>query len=68
MVDYFDLCADGYLFFKEGYIHREVWRSWCRGMLWYLRLNHFHDIWTDEMEADSHYGLTLEKIKKGAGL
>jgi len=33
IVDYFSLCAEEYLFFTEGYIHRAAWRSWCAGML-----------------------------------
>ena len=33
IVDYCNLCAEEYLFFSEGYIHREAWRSWCCGML-----------------------------------
>ena len=28
IVDYFNLCAEEYLFFSEGYIHRAAWRSW----------------------------------------
>src|SRR5258706_8531108 len=29
VVDYCNLCAEEYLFFSEGYIHQQVWRSWC---------------------------------------
>jgi hypothetical protein len=34
VLDYFNLCAEEYLFYKEGYIYPEVWTAWCRGMLW----------------------------------
>lgn len=30
--DYFNICSEEYLFYKEGRIHNEVWGSWCRGM------------------------------------
>jgi len=66
IVDYFNLCAEEYLFYKEGYIHRDAWRSWCRGMLWYLRRHPFRDVWNNEVETDSFYGLSLDVIKQGA--
>ena len=66
IVDYFNLCAEEYLFFKEGYIHRDVWRSWCRGMAWYLKRHPFRDIWNEEVQSESFYGLSLETILAGA--
>lgn len=68
VVDYFNLCAEEYLFFKAGYIYPDVWTSWCRGMLWYLRRHPFKDIWGAEMKEQSFYGLSLEAITKGARL
>lgn len=66
IVDYFNLCAEEYLFYKEGYIHRDVWRSWCRGMLWYLRRHPFRDVWHDEVRIESFYGLSFAVIEQGA--
>lgn len=66
IVDYFNLCAEEYLFYKEGYIHPEAWTSWCRGMLWYLRRRAFRNVWNEEVETESFYGLTLDEIQKGA--
>jgi hypothetical protein len=66
LVDYFNLCAEEYLFFKEGYIHREVWSSWCRGMVYYLRDDRIRQVWNAEMVSDSHYGLTLNTIEQDA--
>lgn len=68
IVDYFNLCAEEYLFYKEGYIHHDVWRSWCRGMLWHLERPKFRDVWDEEINMDSFYGLSIEKIKLGAAL
>jgi hypothetical protein len=65
IVDYFNLCGEEYLFFSEGYIHRNAWRSWCRGMAWYLRRHPFADVWQDEAETDSLYGLTRAEIESG---
>lgn len=66
IVDYFNLCAEEYLFYNDGYIHRDVWRSWCRGMLWYLRRHPFRDVWHDEVEIGSFYGLSFAVIEQGA--
>ena len=68
VVDYFNLCAEEYLFYKEGYIHPKVWTAWCRGMLWYLRRHPFKDVWHEEVQTDSFYGLTLDEIQRGAKL
>lgn len=66
IVDYFNLCAEEYLFYSEGYIHRDAWRSWCRGMLWYLRRHPFRDVWNEEVKTESFYGLSLDVIQEGA--
>jgi len=66
IVDYLNLCAEEFLFYKEGYIHRDVWRSWCRGMLWYMTQEPFASIWTEEYQTGSYYGLSMEEIQKGA--
>ena len=64
--DYFNLCSEEYLFFKEGYIYRDVWKAWCRGMLIFIDKKPFDKIWEIEEQTDSYYGLTLKKIKEGA--
>jgi hypothetical protein len=66
LVDYFNLCAEEYLFFDEGYIHPSAWRSWCRGMLYYLQEDQIRQVWDEEVTLDSYYGLTLAKISQGA--
>jgi hypothetical protein len=32
LFDYFNLCAEEYLYFRAGYIDESVWQSWVRGM------------------------------------
>lgn len=66
VVDYFNLCGEEYLFFEEGYIHPEVWRSWCCGMLWYFEREPFRTLWQQESATDSYYGLSLEDVRRGA--
>lgn len=66
MVDYFNLCAEEYLFFRDGYIRSDVWRSWCRGMLSYLDKESFKAVWESEISTNSYYGLSLTDIRQGA--
>jgi hypothetical protein len=67
VVDYFNLCAEEYLFYREGYIPPEVWRAWCRGMLYYIEREPFASIWAEEYINDCYYGLTTSAIYVGAG-
>jgi hypothetical protein len=66
IIDYYNLCGEEYLFFTEGYIHREAWRSWCAGMLWYFEREPFRSMWDEENATNSHYGLSLDIIRRGA--
>lgn len=66
VVDYFNLCAEEYLFYRQGYIPQTVWRAWCRGMIWYLNRHPFRDIWNEEVKTESFYGLSLKEIQAGA--
>jgi hypothetical protein len=66
LVEYFNLCAEEYLFFREGYIHPEAWQSWCRGMVYYLQHKDIRRVWEEEMISGSYYDLTLRAIEHGA--
>lgn len=68
VVDYFNLCAEEYLFYKKGYIYPEVWASWCRGMLYYLNNESFRTLWDQEVKTNSYYGLSIDKINEGSRL
>jgi hypothetical protein len=70
VIDYFNLCAEEYLYFREDYIYPEVWASWCRGMLQYLDKPNqpMRQLWDIEVNTGSYYGLTLEAIYEGAKL
>jgi hypothetical protein len=59
LLDYFNLCAEEYLFFRAGYIDVDVWRSWCRGMKEYDDDPEIHKLWKEEIELGSYYGFTL---------
>lgn len=65
IVDYFNLCAEEYHFYQQGYIPGNVWRSWCRGMAWYLKRHPFKEVWDEEIRSESYYGLSMEIIQAG---
>ena len=64
--DYFNLCAEEYLYYTHGIIDPPVWRAWCRGILQYLHDDRIADFWRHEESTDSYYGLTLKRILAGA--
>lgn len=61
LFDYFNLCGEEYLFYKNGYIYPEVWKSWVNGMKIYYDNQKIKDIWDEELETNSYYGLNLKK-------
>jgi len=64
VIDYLNLCAEEYLFFRLGYILPDVWKAWCRGMRDYLSAPSIAELWREEFKTDSYYGLSEEVIRK----
>ena len=64
--DYFNLCAEEYLFYSEGRIHDLVWGSWCRGMKEHLLDSTINRYWEKAQSENSYYGLTTKVIEIGA--
>jgi hypothetical protein len=62
LYDYFNLCAEEYLFFKSGYIDTEVWQSWLRGMGYFVSNPEVRRLWQDELDSGSYYGFSLALI------
>ena len=58
--DYFNLCAEEFLFYRRGYIYDEVWRAWSNGMSFYVAHKRIGDKWKEEEKTDSYYGLKIE--------
>jgi hypothetical protein len=63
LVDYFNLCAEEYLYFNAGYIDTAVWSSWARGMKFYADVPGIRRIWEQELESGSYYGFSLREIE-----
>lgn len=62
LYDYFNLCAEEYLYFKSGYIDHEVWQSWLKGLSYFASNAEIRRLWSAELEAGSYYGFTLQLV------
>jgi hypothetical protein len=56
LVDYFNLCAEEYLFHNAGYIDNRVWKAWQNGMKQFGKDHRVSELWQKEKETDSYYG------------
>ncbi len=65
VVDYLNLCAEEYFWYRQGLIPEIVWTSWCKGMDIYFSKDAFASIWATECSTDSYYGLTMDVIAAG---
>ena len=60
LFDYFNLCAEEYLYADAGYIDLSVWRAWQNGMCYFDQDPEIHDFWLLELQQNSFYGFTLD--------
>jgi hypothetical protein len=63
LFDYFNLCAEEYLYFRAGYIDESVWQSWVRGMKVFADVPAIRNIWQLELEGGSYYGFSLLELE-----
>jgi hypothetical protein len=61
LFDYFNLCAEEFLFFRAGHIDLDVWRSWCRGMQEFMNDPEIRQLWEVELKSGSYYGFTIDE-------
>lgn len=64
LYDYFNLCSEEYLYYKEGFIYPEVWKAWCNGMKFFGQDKRIRELWQEEARADSYYGFKFP-VSKG---
>ncbi len=64
LFDYFNLCAEEYMYFKAGYIDPEVWLAWRKGMQTFLKSARVESLLIEELKGGSYYGLSIEEIKR----
>ncbi|MDM1410736.1 hypothetical protein HX038_08200 [Myroides odoratimimus] len=53
LIDYFNLCAEQYYWYKKGRISNEIWNAWHSGMMYYY--NTFpvvKELWEEETKEE----------------
>lgn len=60
LFDYFNLCAEEYMYSTAGCIDSRVWRAWQKGMCHFAQDPEIRDFWMRELQQDSYYGFTLD--------
>lgn len=60
LVDYFNLCGEEYLYYRQGYVPPAVWEAWYLGMKIVICSPRINELWRSEKATGSYYGLPLE--------
>ena len=63
LYDYFNLCAEEYLYYRAGYIDLIVWECWKAGMRTFLKNTAIRALLDAELRTGSYYGLNLTEIE-----
>ena len=61
VVDYFNLCAEEYLFYDLGYVEPRVWKAWKKGMKAYAKDPRIMELWKEEKRLGSYYCFEFPK-------
>lgn len=64
LVDYFNLCAEEYMFYKSGHIDSNAWKSWNAGMRYYFSNAKIGEFWRQELKTNSYYGLSISVLSQ----
>ncbi len=55
-IDYFNLCAEEWVFKEMGYVPPRIWEAWENGMRQYGRDGRVARLWEKERASTSYYG------------
>lgn len=55
VIDYFNLCSEEFLMYRQGYIPLKVWRAWVLGMSYYWSKTHINNVWLEEVNSNGSY-------------
>jgi hypothetical protein len=64
LVDYFNLCAEEFLYYEAGFIDQHVWSAWKNGMKIFASDVRIGKYWEKELASGSYYGFSLDLLKK----
>lgn len=65
LYDYFNLCAEEFLYYRKGFIYPEVWNAWFNGMRAFSDCPRIRTLWKQELAANSYYGFKLPCCEGG---
>jgi hypothetical protein len=60
VIDYLNLSAEEYYFYRRGCIPKDVWREWVNGIIEKINIPKVREIWIREVRYDNYYGIKLE--------
>lgn len=63
LYDYFNLCAEEFLFYNAGYIDKLVWTAWFHGMEIFFADPRVAELWKVEEKSNSYYKFTAPTPK-----
>ncbi|MGD0349412.1 MAG: hypothetical protein ABSB84_03750 [Verrucomicrobiota bacterium] len=66
LYDYFNLCAEEYLYYRKGFIYPQVWDAWLNGMVIFFRNSRIRLLWEKELQTNSYYGFTITCLQCAA--
>lgn len=64
LFDYFNLCAEEWMYFRAGYIDPEAWEAWRRGMKFFLSSPDIRKLWMEELKGGSYYGFSIHVVEQ----
>jgi len=66
LIDYFNLCAEEYLYYRRGLIPEEVWMAWRNGIRQLWEIPAIASLWVEQAKTGSYYNFDPEKQLGGA--
>jgi hypothetical protein len=62
LIDYFNLCAEEYYWFRKKRIDKKVWFSWYAGMnYWYSESEVIKEMWRREIQGEGYQSYYLNR-------
>jgi hypothetical protein len=62
VIDYLNLCAEEYYWYKQGRVNSAVWNAWYHGMnYWYREIKVLEEIWEEEIRGEGYKSYYLNK-------
>ena len=63
LYDYFNLCAEEFLYYRKGFIYPVVWEAWCNGMRIFYADPRIRALWEMDSGTLSYYGFTATCLR-----